>query len=108
MPNTYQGVKMPTFPSTWYHPVYGAREVKDYAEFSRLDDNWRETAGQADMDRTETEARIVANHNDQVKREHILESARRAGVRPEDVNNTIVRNSVQSAEAVKQGKSQPL
>jgi hypothetical protein len=108
MPNFLHGVKMPTFPATWYHPIYGAREIRDYAEWSRLDDDWRETAGIADMDRTETEARVVANHNDQVKREQILQGARRAGIREDRVNDAIVRNSVQADEALKEGKAQPL
>lgn len=99
MPNTYRGNPLPTFPATWYHPVYGAREIKDYAEFTRLDDDWRETAAKADMDRTETEARMVMNHNDQLKREAVL----RAGGQ-----DAIVRNSVQSAEAIKRGEPQPL
>lgn len=105
MPNFMHGYKMPTFPSTWYHPIYGAADIKDYAEWQKLDDDWREHPGVADMDRTETEARVVMNHNDQVKREQIVLEARRLNVSPEQA---IVRNSVQSAEAVAEGNPQPL
>jgi hypothetical protein len=105
MPNFMHGYKMPTFPSTWYHPIYGAAYIKDYGEFQKLDDDWREHPGVADMDRTETEARVVANHNDQIKREEIIKEAARLGIKPADA---IVRNSVQSDVAAREGKPQPL
>jgi hypothetical protein len=75
MPTTFRGNKLPTFPSTWYHPIYGARQVESYEDFQKLDNDWRETAGVADMDRTETEARVVMNHNEQVKRDMVLQAA---------------------------------
>jgi hypothetical protein len=75
MPSTFRGNKLPTFPSTWYHPIYGARQVESYEDFQKLDNDWRETAGVADMDRTETEARVVMNHNEQVKRDMVLQAA---------------------------------
>lgn len=105
MPNFLHGTKMPTFPCTWYHPIYGAREIQNYDEWMRLDDDWRETAGIADMDRTEREARVVIHHNEALKREMILAAGRQAGVREQDA---IVRNSVQATEAIKEGKAQPL
>jgi hypothetical protein len=104
MPNFLHGTKLPTFPSTWYHCVYGAAEIRTYEDFLRLGEGWRETAALADADRTETDARIVMNHNDQVKREQIIEEARRLNIPP---NQAIVRNSAQAAEATKEGKAQP-
>ena len=75
MPNTYLGNPMPTFPSTWYHPIYGARQVETYEDFQKLDLDWRATAAEADKDRTQTEAQVVMNHNEQVKREMVLAAA---------------------------------
>jgi hypothetical protein len=75
MPNTFLGTPLPTFPSTWYHPIYGARQIDSYEDFQKLDQDWRATAAEADKDRTETEAQVVMNHNQQVKREMVLSAA---------------------------------
>jgi hypothetical protein len=75
MPNTFLGTPLPTFPSTWYHPIYGARQIDTYEDFQKLDQDWRATAAEADKDRTETEAAVVMNHNQQVKREMVLSAA---------------------------------
>lgn len=54
---------VPTFPSTWFHPVLGSRTVADANAFALLDRSWSPTAGLADMRRTESEAEVVIQHD---------------------------------------------
>jgi hypothetical protein len=124
MPNTFQGQQLPKFPSVWYHPVYGAREIASYDDYLELDQDWRQTAAEADKDRTETEARVVMNHNEQVKRAMVLQAAEERGKtqqgrpghtefafsRKPDVEgaDAIARNSVQAQESLDKGNAEPL
>jgi hypothetical protein len=73
------------FPTKKYHPIYGAREIANFEDFQKLDLDWRDTAAEADKDRTETEARVVMNHNEQCKREMILNAdGGQAGAQPKE------------------------
>jgi hypothetical protein len=127
MPNSFLGTPFPTFPSTWYHPIYGARQIDTYEDFQKLDQDWRATAAEADKDRTQTEAQVVMNHNEQVKREMVLSAGEGGtpGQQPADgrsghsefafsrdsgneANKAIVRNSVQAQESLDRGYPEPL
>lgn len=54
---------LPTFPSTWYHPVKGAQTVATLAAFQALGPGWFPSPGLADMSRTETEAELVITND---------------------------------------------
>lgn len=54
---------MPTFPSRWFHPVLGSREIASANDFMQLERGWFPTPGLADMARTELEAELVITHD---------------------------------------------
>jgi hypothetical protein len=115
-------LNLPTFPSTWYHPVFGAKTVESLDDYQKLGPDWRDHPGKADMDRTETEAGIVIAHNLAVKQAMALKAAQ-AGDPPDggahtefafsrdsgnDDDKVIVRNSVQAQQSLDEGKTEPL
>jgi hypothetical protein len=100
------------FPKLKYHPVYGAREIKDPNEEAGLQPahNWFNSAEEADAHRTDREAQMVVHYNARVKVDGAV-----GGVEPMDPNNKavtgedgIVRNSVAATESVKAGNLEPL
>lgn len=87
------------YPKLKYHPVHGGITVKDPGEEAGLypKHDWFDTPELADAARTWTEAEAVRVHNQQVKLQELL-----------DTGLPVVRNSVQSDEAIRQAKVEPL
>lgn len=54
---------LPTFPSTWYHPVLGAQTVANATAFGQLKGAWFPTPQLADMARTQAEADLVIDND---------------------------------------------
>jgi hypothetical protein len=87
------------YPKLKYHPVHGGIEVKDQGEEAGLypKTDWFDTPELADAARTHTEAEQVRFHNQIVKLHEL-----------EEKEHPIVRNSVQSDEAVRRAQTEPL
>ncbi len=99
------------YPVTKYHPVYGRKDANDPNEAATLfqpPHNWFDTAGAADMARTDREAQQVIQNNLAVK--VAAKTAIVNGDEPpkEEDRAGIVRNSVQAQESVDAGKVEPL
>ena len=77
-----------TFPSVAYHPVFGARPLKDANEVMSLGPDWFNTAEEADMHRTQAEAEMVTHNNTSLLVKDGMETG------------SVVRNSVAETEAV--------
>jgi len=75
---------MPTFPSRWYHPVLGSRNIESANQFMDLGRGWFPTPGLADMARTETEAELVITHDINLVLAHLTEADE--GGDPDKVN----------------------
>ena len=84
------------FPSTVYHPVLGARTLTDANEATTLNSDWFNTAEEADMHRTETEAQMAVHKNQTVKAAEMAADAE------------VVRNSVAADASLKAGFPEPL
>ena len=84
------------FPSAAFHPVFGRREINDEFPASTFGLDWFNTAEEADMHRTETEAQIVVHHNQSIK------------VADAIATNGVVRNSVVASAKHDEGKPEPL
>lgn len=84
------------FPSAAYHPVFGKRDLTDANEAVKLNADWFNTAEEADMHRTETEAQMVVHQNRDVK------------VGDAVVSDGVVRNSVAADANFKAGNAEPL
>ena len=93
------------FPSTVFHPVLGARSLKDANEAVGLGPDWFNTAEEADLHRTDTEAQMAIHKNRAVKVSDLeaLEEGQH-----EDDRLTVVRNSVAADASFKQGNAEPL
>jgi hypothetical protein len=101
------------FPKTKFHPVYGAREVKDPNEEAGLTQplrNWFDTAAEADAHRTQREAEQVAHYNNRVKVDGAMKEDGTADLSDPAVMGDagIVRNSVSATESLKSGFGEPL
>ena len=84
------------FPSTVYHPIFGARPLTDANHATTLGPDWFNTAEEADLHRTETEAQVVVHNNRTIKTDALIES------------QGVVRNSVAATESLNAGKPEPL
>lgn len=89
----------PGYPKLKYHPVHGGVEIKDAEEEACLmpKTDWFDTPELADAARTWTEAEIVRQHNLRAKLKEL-----------DDAGHPMVRNSVQSDEAIRSGRLEPL
>jgi hypothetical protein len=90
------------FPKTKYHPVLGAKAANDPNEAASLfqpEHDWFDTAGEADMHRTEREAQLVIHHNTRAKLDGLSEM---------QDGNAPVRLSVQAQESMDAGKVEPV
>lgn len=90
------------FPKTKYHPVLGAKAAKDPNEAASLfqpEHDWFDTAGEADMHRTDREAQLVLHHNTRAKLD---------GIAAMQDKNAPVRLSVQAQESMDAGKIEPV
>lgn len=87
------------YPKLKYHPVHGGITVKDPGEESNLypPTDWFDSAELADMARTHTEAEIVRVNNQLAKLKDLDEK-----------KMPVVRNSVQSDEAIRLAQPEPL
>lgn len=114
--DTTAAPSFPGFPKTKYHPVEGARTVNDPNEEAALPGparNWFDTAGEADMHRTEAEAQQVLHNNARVKADARLSAFANGGAHDladEVVRGEagVVRNSVAATESLKSGFAEPL
>lgn len=99
------------YPKTRYHPVYGAREIKDPNEEASLQPahNWFNTAEEADAHRTQREAEQVVHYNARV-RVDAASSDGKVNLKDPAVTGSdgIVRNSVTATESLKSGFPEPL
>lgn len=97
------------FPQTKWHPVYGARSVKDPNEAATVfqpPHNWFATPEQADAARTDREAQQVVHHNLATKvaqKNATLNGEELPGDRKE-----IVRNSATAQANLDAGRAEPL
>ena len=102
------------FPTTKYHPVLGKQEAHDPNEAAALfqpPHNWFETAGQADMARTDREAQQVIVNNLRIKidsKNAVINGGEPIPLVGDGAPKGIVRNSVQAQESVDAGKAEPL
>lgn len=85
-----------TLPTRVYHPVFGARDVKDANDLKNLSVDWFNSAEMADLCRTETEAQMVVHQNRDLKVADALAS------------DGVVRNSVAAHESKLSGANEPL
>lgn len=87
------------FPKIKYHPVHGGVTVKDAKEEGALfpPTDWFDSAELADAARTWTEAEIVRQNNLREKLKVL-----------DDAGHPVVRNSVQSDEAIRRAQTEPL
>jgi hypothetical protein len=87
------------YPKLKYHPVHGGVTVKDQGEEAALvpPTDWFDTPELADLARTHTEAEAVRTYNQMVKLEELKERG-----------HPVVRNSVQSDEAIRRAQTEPL
>jgi hypothetical protein len=103
------------FPQTKFHPVHGKRVVNDPNEAASLPGpahNWFDTAGEADMHRTDLEAQEVIHNARRVKlaRHQAEIDGKDAPVVPGPDNPDepgIVRLSVQAEESLRSGGVEP-
>ena len=84
------------FPSVAFHPVFGRQEISDANAGAALGPDWFNTAEEADMHRTETEAQMVVHQNRDIK------------VADAVASDGVVRNSVAATESLDAGKPEPL
>ena len=77
-----------TFPDVVYHPVFGARTMRDANEVVVLGPDWFNTAEEADLHRTQAEAELVTHNNTSL----LVKDGTEVG--------PVVRNSVTETEAV--------
>lgn len=89
----------PGYPKLKYHPVHGGIEIKDAEEEACLmpKTDWFDTPELADAARTWTEAEMVRMHNLRAKLHEL-----------DDAGHPMVRNSVQSDEAIRNARIEPL
>jgi hypothetical protein len=87
------------YPKLKYHPVHGGITVKDQGEEAALYpvSDWFDSAELADLARTHTEAEAVRTHNQIAKLKEL-----------EEKGLPVVRNSVQSDEAIRRAQIEPL
>ena len=99
------------YPVTKYHPVFGrkdANDPNDAATFFTPPHNWFDTAGEADMHRTDREAQQVILHNLNTKVADKVALVNGEDLPSKADRGGIVRNSVQAQESVDAGKVEPL
>lgn len=105
MPTHIQGFAMPRFPSTWYHPVQGAKEVANYDEWLALDDGWKATAGEADIVRTEMQAQLaIASGAADAAKKQQAEVVRNSAQNEEDMKR---REAAAAAPPAQEPKREP-
>lgn len=102
------------FPLTKYHPVFGAKTVNDPNEAATVfqpPHNWFDTAGAADMARTDREAQEVIHHNlsEKVAANVAINNGEDpAPLTGDEAPKGIVRNSVQAQESIDKGNAEPI
>lgn len=85
-----------SLPTRVFHPVFGAKEITDANDIKKLSIDYFNTAEEADMHRTETEAQMVVHQNRDLKVADALAS------------DGVVRNSVAAHESKLSGANEPL
>ena len=87
------------YPKVLFHPVYGGVTVEDGNQEAALYPRgaWFNSAAEADMARTHTEAVLVYQRNQADKLRQL-----------EEMNRQVVRNSAQADEALRGNQGQPL
>ena len=102
------------YPLTKYHPVFGAKTVNDPNEGATVfqpPHNWFDTAGAADMARTDREAQEVIHYNQRLKVDANVALNNGGDAVPltgDDAPEGIVRNSVQAQESIDKGNAEPI
>lgn len=85
-----------SLPTRVWHPVFGAKDVTDANDIKKLSIDYFNTAEEADLHRTETEAQMVVHQNRHLKVQDALAS------------DGVVRNSVAATESLNSGANEPL